>query len=180
MSVCESEWFLQGKKEKGGIWALTERLPFLLRDWAPQHFGVLGESERSFPSYYTCFQSGASEKVARVSYKLPDKNCKDFCIASKHGFLHLLLWPSQDFHTNKNILGGGPRKKFEALCRLFFPLRWIFAQMRSVPPGCSNAWGPLCYSLLNKNGDSPAKKQYSLSNKEGQESVVSLLKYRQW
>lgn len=149
-----------------------------LRDWAPQHFGVLGKAREAFPSYYTCFQSGASEKVARVSYKLPDKNCKDLYRIKTCGFhtyccghhkIFTLIRTSWEEDQERNLK---PSADCSSHSDESLP-RWDL--FRS---GCSNAWGPLCYSLLNKNGDSPAKEQYSLSSKEGQESVVSLLRYR--
>lgn len=151
-----------------------------LRDWAPpppQHFWVLGKAREAFPSY-TCFQSGASEKVARVFYKLPDKNCKDlYCIkicgfhtyCCGHHKIFTLTRTSWEEDQERNL---NPSADCSSHSDESLP-RWDLFHS-----GCSRAWGHLCHSLLNKNGDSPAKKQYSLSNKEGQESVVFLLKYR--
>ena len=74
VSLCGS---YQEKKERGEF-ELSQSS--YLRDWAPQHFWVLGKARGAFPSY-TCFQSGDSEKVACVSCKLLDKNCIDlYCI----------------------------------------------------------------------------------------------------
>lgn len=55
MSVCESVWFLQGQRE--GEFELSQS--GYLRT-GPPAFQSTGK-RRSFPSYYTCFQSGTSE-----------------------------------------------------------------------------------------------------------------------